>query len=136
MGRAERREREKYERRHPDSLVRAPEPSFALDPSPEAVLASLLPAGAGVSPLGSTAKSVSRVRAEVVRAVDDADVRGVIRQLVGARAEAESLLALNVQRARAQGLSWTDIGFALGVSRQSARAKYAATIPPPRSVAK
>lgn len=55
---------------------------------------------------------------------DDADFDRVGPQLVRARDEVEILTIRAVARARERGRSWTDIGAALGVTRQAARQRF------------
>lgn len=63
--------------------------------------------------------------------VDQSDLREVpiedlraITSLVATEREVESAIAKAVERAREDGYSWSQIGTALGVSKQAAQQKY------------
>lgn len=61
----------------------------------------------------------------LVHAVDDdGDIFAALNALVRLRQEADRREALLVRRARAQGLTWAEIAFLLGVSKQAVHKKY------------
>lgn len=55
---------------------------------------------------------------------DDGDIFAALNALVRLRQEADRREALLVRRARAQGLTWAEIAFLLGVSKQAVHKKY------------
>lgn len=67
-------------------------------------------------------KFMSRIlRAMARRAADDIDA---LPMLLGAQAEVEALMQEAVDRCRASGYSWADIGARLGISRQGAQQRF------------
>lgn len=61
---------------------------------------------------------------DVTEGLDSTDPAVGLRAVGALRRLAEQLEAVHVASAREQGWSWEQIGDALGVSRQSAHAKY------------
>jgi hypothetical protein len=55
------------------------------------------------------------------RAADDIDA---LPMLAGAADEVEVLMAEAVERCRAEGYSWADIGARLGITRQAAQQRF------------
>lgn len=51
-----------------------------------------------------------------------------LRTLAGVRDEAERLITNEVIQARANGMSWTAIGKALGISRQAVSQRYGSLV--------
>ncbi|MBK5249124.1 MAG: helix-turn-helix domain-containing protein [Actinomycetales bacterium] len=64
------------------------------------------------------------MRALAQAADDDGDIVASLDALVRLRREADRREAILVRRARAQGLTWAEIAFLLGVSRQAVHKKY------------
>lgn len=60
-------------------------------------------------------------------AQDASDLREIGAALIGIEA-AEASLTAAVEKARANGRSWTDIANVLGVSRQAARQRFAGAV--------
>lgn len=58
---------------------------------------------------------------------DSETVYAIIQARLAAR-EAEDNLTCTIRRAREAGATWQTIGAALGITRQAAHAKYAATM--------
>ena len=66
--------------------------------------------------------------------MSDADVLGKLALIVRTGAQVDAFLVEWVQLARSRGLSWAEVGKALGVSRQAAWERFAAEIAPPDHV--
>lgn len=64
------------------------------------------------------------VRDERLRGAPKMDAGFDLAEAVEARNAADNLVTEKVRNARNHGLSWTDIGFIIGLSRQGARQKY------------
>jgi hypothetical protein len=79
---------------------------------------------------GDAASVFGQLVAEVRRRAGTPDPTGVLRAAVAVSAEhaalADRLLDRFVRDAREAGMSWTDIGAELGVSKQAARQRFAA----------
>jgi hypothetical protein len=56
--------------------------------------------------------------------LSDDDLLGLLPQMVTAGAQVDRRLALTVTRARDRGITWTRIGGALGMTRQSAWERF------------
>jgi hypothetical protein len=56
--------------------------------------------------------------------LSDDDLLGLLPQMVTAGAQVDRRLALTVARARERGVTWTRIGGALGMTRQSAWERF------------
>lgn len=67
-----------------------------------------------------------QVRALEPRAADEDP--WVVAEMLDIAAELEAAAARTVARLRAAGYTWTDIGFALGISRSGAYNRFAAKI--------
>lgn len=65
-------------------------------------------------------------RDETVEAKDASDLRGIGEALIGIE-YADAALVAAVERARANGRSWTEIANVLGVTRQAARQRFTGT---------
>jgi DNA-directed RNA polymerase specialized sigma24 family protein len=60
----------------------------------------------------------------LVNATDDADARVALAAAAEASRELERRQTVLVRRARAQGVTWTEIATFLGVSKQAVHKKY------------
>ena len=67
-------------------------------------------------------------------AMSDADVLGKLALIVRTGAQVDAFLVEWVQLARSRGLSWAEVGKALGVSRQAAWERFAGEVAPPGHV--
>jgi DNA invertase Pin-like site-specific DNA recombinase len=63
---------------------------------------------------------------ELVKATTDANLLVALDAVARIRREVNRLEAVLVRRARNQGLAWTEIAAALGISKQAVHKKYAA----------
>ncbi len=66
---------------------------------------------------------------ELVTTAGGTDVRAGLRAARALRRLAETLEAAQVENARRQGWSWTDIAAALDVSKQAVHQRYARRLP-------
>jgi DNA-directed RNA polymerase specialized sigma24 family protein len=55
---------------------------------------------------------------------DDGDIFAALGALVALRQQADQREAVLVRKARAEGLTWAEIAFLLGVSKQAVHKKY------------
>ncbi len=55
---------------------------------------------------------------------DDGDIFAALDALVALRQQADRREAVLVRKARAQGLTWSEIAFLLGVSKQAVHKRY------------
>lgn len=55
---------------------------------------------------------------------DDGDIFAALNALVALRQESDRREAVLVRRARGEGLTWAEIAFLLGVSKQAVHKKY------------
>lgn len=63
---------------------------------------------------------------------DDGDLFTALNALVRLRQEADRREAVLVRRARSEGLTWAEIAFLLGVSKQAVHKKYGGSRREPR----